>query len=125
MFPFRLIPTILICLLSLFFIPQAYNQCTETEVIITTTTGQYGNEMTWSLYDDNNVEVANFPSGNDYETTEITICIPDGCYSLAALDSYGDGWNGGIVEMLWNNASASFGLPAGEDYYFDFGINTT
>lgn len=103
--------------------PSAYAQCTQTEVTITTTTGEWGYEMEWILYNEAGEEVSSFIGGEDYEVTETIICVPNGCYEIYVFDSYGDGWNGGIVEMVWSTTSASFGLPSGSEFIFNFGIN--
>ena len=85
----------------------------------------YGWEMRWELYDDNNQLVASFAGVNSNEVTVDTVCLTDGCYSLKAIDTYGDGWNSGIVEMEWAGDYINFGLPQGEEYTFQFGINQT
>ena len=54
----------------------------------------YGSEISWSLgtclsataYDDNNA----------YNEQ---CCLSPGTYTLTCLDSYGDGWNGGSIEI--------------------------
>ena len=111
----------------MYFIPQAYSQCNETEITVTSTTGMYGNEMSWELYNSSDMQIASFAGQNNDEITVDTICIPDGCYIFRAIDSYGDGWNGGKVEMSWDNSSTNFVLDDKDDSEFDFkfGINKT
>ncbi len=110
--------------LFLFFVlPNIYSQCNETEVTITSSTVDYGDEMSWELLDENGNLLETWQGVNNNETSTMLLCLPDGCYSLTAKDSYGDGWNGGTVNFTWLATSMLFELPDGEIDYFFFGIN--
>lgn len=109
-------------LLSLFSI-SASSQCDFTEVIATSTTGGWGYEMNWTLVDENDEEVGGFVGVNDDETTEQTLCLEDGCYTLFANDTYGDGWNGGSVEFDIDAEIVFFEMTSGSDEAIAFGVN--
>ena len=79
---------------------SAAAQCEGTEVVFTSSTGQWGQEMAWELYliggGDTSL-VADFQGEGDFAAVTDTLCLEDGCYTLLATDSWGDGWNGGGV----------------------------
>lgn len=63
-------------------------------------TAEWGEEMAWELYlvaQPEDVLMASFQGASDDEVSEQLLCLEDGCYVLLALDSWGDGWNGGTV----------------------------
>jgi len=90
-------------LLLLCIVPSlhALAQCEGTEVAFISTTGQWANEMGWELYqiaDGDTTMVGEFQGGNtEWQTTVDTLCLENGCYTLLATDSWGDGWNGGSL----------------------------
>ncbi len=117
----RLLPTGIIFFFSM--LSAAYSQCSFTEVTVVSSTVDWGNEMSWELHNSSGVLISSWQGVGNNQSSEMQLCLPDGCYTLTALDSYGDGWNGGTVEMTWNGGSQSFGLPNGSIHYFYFGIN--
>ena len=59
-----------------------------------TTTKQYGNEVSWSL--------GTCPNAQTYESNNVytqQCCTGAGDFTLSCKDSYGDGWNGGYLEI--------------------------
>lgn len=89
-------------LLLLFFanyeITQA--QCEFTSVEASSTTGEWGDEMSWELYEINSSEVlASFQGGADYANQVDLLCLEPGCYIFYLYDSWGDGWNGGALSL--------------------------
>ena len=109
-------------------------QCEDNEVIFTSSTGQWGLEMTWELY---HVDagsftlVGDFQGTGDFTATADTLCLADGCYALLALDSWGDGWNGGGVEadaldpaVTLDGFESEFALADGGYGYHTFSIGT-
>ncbi len=119
------IPSTLILsfLFLLFLIPESYSQCNDTEVTVTSTTGNWGYEMSWELQDSTGQIIEIFQGVNDNEVSVMVICIPDGCYTINALDSYGDGWNGGSVVFEWASNTETFEMTESNQSYFYFGIN--
>ena len=54
------------------------------------------------------------------------ICLPDGCYTLELLDSWGDGWNGAswiLTDALSGTIIINETLLAGTSISIDFGLN--
>ena len=101
-------PVLLVCLSF-----QAQAQCEFTEVNIETSTGEWGEEMSWTLYQSPEIggafPLASFQGQFDGTTTSQTLCLEDGCYFFLASDSWGDGWNGG--EISCNPALEGFMEP--------------
>eukprot|EP01050_Picozoa_sp_SAG11_P013790 SAG11_NODE_1637_length_4536_cov_14.839982_2_plen_646_part_00 len=67
--------------------------CTDVTVNVVTTS--YGNEVTWSL-DDGDVFG---PYGNDATDSQV-FCLEPGEHELNYVDSWGDGWHGGTIEVV-------------------------
>ena len=99
-----------------------------------TTTGNWGYEMCWSIYDyqtyvdglSNENSIATYCGINNYQTTLIETCISDtGCYIITATDDWGDGWNGGNIAVTINNGDSEiYELSEGSYGYWTFELNT-
>jgi hypothetical protein len=50
------------------------------------------------------------------------MCLADGCYTLELFDSFGDGWNFGVLNLNLPNGTASFGMETGSYAVYVFGI---
>ena len=92
--------TVLIaCLLWFIGTDEAASQaCNAIEISATMSVGLYGEEIAWSILDQDSAIVAGPFSGyvsGSISTT--TLCIEAGCYLLHATDSYGDGWQGAVL----------------------------
>ena len=61
---------------------------------VKTTTKSYGSEISWII----GSCASSNEYGNNQEYTQ-QCCLPFGAYNLKCKDSYGDGWNGGFVEV--------------------------
>ncbi len=100
------------------------DECEFNTVSFITATEAWGEEVNWLLYDaDGNIL---YQGGNYVSNSVVTenICLPDGCYTLELYDSFGDGWNGGVITVLSNNETLVFTTL--EDGSFDsvnFGVN--
>lgn len=106
-----------------FFQNSLQSQCLETEVNILSQTGNWGNEMSWILKDNIGTTVAEFQGSENFTSEEIMLCLFDGCYLLEVHDSYGDGWNGGSVELSFGTELLTYTLEDGEFGIYYFGIN--
>ena len=81
------------------------SQCTEGEyeILLETSTGEWAEEMSWQILDNQGTELLSFQGEeNDQEYVDV-ICLAAGCYAINAEDSYGDGWNGGLLEISSND----------------------
>ena len=58
------------------------------------TTVSYGSEISWSL--GTCLSAATYDNNNVYNEQ---CCLSPGTYTLTCQDSYGDGWNGGSIEI--------------------------
>ena len=58
------------------------------------TTVDYGSEISWSLGPCQSL--GQYGNNHDYIQA---CCLGEGSYNLECKDSYGDGWNGGYIEV--------------------------
>ena len=81
------------------------SQCTEEEyeILLETVTGEWAEEMSWQIIDNQGNELLSFQGEDDDQEYSNVICLPEGCYAINAADSYGDGWNGGSLEVSSND----------------------
>ena len=110
-------------LFVIFIIPFIIqSQCLEGEyeIVLETTTGEWAEEMSWYLFDSQGGEILSFQGEeNNQEYTE-TICLAPGCYAINSSDSYGDGWNGGLLEVL-SNDDININVTETDDVFIDDG----
>jgi len=86
----------------------------ETVVITWNADGTYGYETSYTVTDSMGNEVA-----SGAETDAEFGCDPDCAFTLTLLDSYGDGWNGNVVEVSVNGGDATtFTLDDGSEGSF-------
>lgn len=107
-------------LLPYFLVAQ---NCDQVEVTITTQTSDWGEELSWILINEAGEQLAVFENGISDNSYETVICLSDGCYTLEAADSYGDGWNGGEVNISFLSETLQYSLADGSSGIFYFGIN--
>ena len=73
--------------------------CDGTEYIVTCGGGSYPSEVSWEIVNTNLEVVAT--GGAPIEVEDgVTACLADGSYGILMYDSYGDGWNGNVLQ-LW------------------------
>lgn len=127
-FPFfSAITLFVLCNLSFVFDFQA--QCEDILTETTSNTGDWGDEMAWELYgpEPNSINlVASFQGMMDYNSTIDTLCLLPGCYAVVMFDSWGDGWNGGSLNIGLPETDISVVLDDGALGYatFEVGIDT-
>ena len=90
-----------------------HSQCSdgEYEILFEIYSGEWAEEITWSIID-NNGELVTYYDGSGTENDtwyNQTACLSAGCYAFEANDSYGDGWNEGFVEINSVNSDVDFG----------------
>jgi hypothetical protein len=84
--------------------------CEDNTLIVTVATAYWSAEISWSLLNENGEMVW---SGGEYynnywQYSDFT-CLADGCYTLVMYDSFGDGWNGGIITLAANGETLYIG----------------
>jgi hypothetical protein len=86
------------------------------DVTINVATVAYGNEITWNV--DGGTDYGN---GNyvDNEAYTETLSLAEGAHTLNCMDSYGDGWNGGSIEVVGLLDPVQ---PEGEGGSYDFTV---
>ena len=102
--------------LMLFLIPFfVQSQCDdgEYEILLTTYSGEWAEEMSWFIINNEGESIFSYDGSNSENDTEYTqnICLSAGCYAFEAIDSWGDGWNGGYTEISALNNDIDFGVP--------------
>ena len=104
--------------------------CDGEYVTVNVTTGSYAGEVSWQLLDADGSQLLtsdlDAPLAN-YTSYDHDICLPIGAeFTFSAVDSYGDGWNGGYFtvtscpSVIEGGVSQTSGQPAGTgaDYPF-------
>lgn len=71
--------------------------CDDNAISMIICTQNFGSEMSWTLTDSEGNVVATSTGYSSWYCYNVSLCLPDGCYSLNMSDSWGDGWNGGYV----------------------------
>jgi len=111
----------------------SFSQCEEGEypLTMTTNTGDYAYETGWSIYSIENWEqqngnfTANFVGSENYQTSTQEVCLPsNGCYIIHGTDDYGDGWEGGSLEIEGLNINETFLMEDGFNIYWTFEIES-
>ena len=124
----KLTQTFLVLIIWIGFVKNATAQCDDIELTILTQTGEWAEEMSWNLYDSNNL-IGSFQGmeGSNYTNYSNDFCLEPGCYFIEALDSWGDGWNGGEITLSFENNTSIYSLT-GETFIgyegFEVGQNT-
>ncbi len=98
--------------------------CDANLITLNTYTANWGTEVSWQLLDDAQQVVAESnPMTSNGVFTQFA-CVPDGCYHVEMADSWGDGWNGGYMEVNVNGIYSTYGyLSYGSAASLDFSIN--
>ncbi|MBI1266965.1 MAG: T9SS type A sorting domain-containing protein [Cryomorphaceae bacterium] len=97
--------------------------CIDNLVEVEVVNGIFPEEIVWELFDGGGVSVA---SGDGF-SADFALCLVSGCYSFEISDTFGDGWNGGSLEISVNgSAFASLTVLNADDLnvltiYLDFG----
>jgi len=101
----------ILLLIAPFFLQSQCNDG-EYEILFDTYSGEWAEEITWSIID-NNGEMVVYYDGTETENDtwyNQTACLSTGCYAFQANDSYGDGWNEGLVDISSVNSNVDFGV---------------
>tara|TARA_B100000945_G_scaffold313317_1_gene309231 strand:+ start:642 stop:2489 length:1848 start_codon:yes stop_codon:yes gene_type:complete len=101
----------LLLLITPFFIQSQCNDW-EYEILFETYSGEWAEEITWSIIDNNGELIVSFDDSDTENDTwyNQTACLSTGCYAFEANDSYGDGWNEGFVDISSVNSNVDFGF---------------
>ena len=75
-------------------------QTCELEAVATLETSIWGGEVSFTISDDNGI-LASGQGAADYASFETTFCLDNvsGCLVLEMIDSFGDGWNGAVLDV--------------------------
>jgi hypothetical protein len=99
--------------------------CETNDVLFVVATEMWGNEISWELVDEDGIAIA---LGGNYESNTAytdNVCLDDGCYTVNMFDSFGDGWNGGLMTfILGDDVLGTGSLLEGSEGSFGFGVNT-
>lgn len=99
--------------------------CSDNLVEVEVVNGGFPEEMVWEMFDGGGASIA---SGDGF-SADFALCLVSGCYSFEISDTFGDGWNGGSLEISVNgSAFASLTVLNADDLnvltvYLDFGAS--
>jgi Secretion system C-terminal sorting domain len=86
--------------------------------------GSFPSELSFSISDENGDVLFGYAFVSLDINVLSQICLFDGCYQLKLNDSFGDGWNGAVLELAINGATTSYTMTSGSVAAFYFGVNT-
>lgn len=102
------------------FAAQAQVDTTCTQVSYSVTPGFYPNEMSYTVVNTTTGSVVATGTGT---TPSGVWCLPVGCYGVNMFDSFGDGWNGGSLNVfVMGESSYSGTFATGTQGQFMFGV---
>ncbi len=102
------------------FVAKAQVDTTCTQVSYTVTPGFYPNEMSFTVVNTTTGSVVATGTGS---TLSGVWCLPVGCYGVNMFDSFGDGWNGGSLNVFVMGESSYTGtFSTGNQGQFMFGV---
>lgn len=106
-----------------------YNEDCEDNLFVAFFQGElWVNEISWDIVNTSGqtVLVGNgYSNQNDSTQSMLVACLPNGCYTVNMYDSFGDGWNGATLTLIFNGNEIVVGMPTGSADSFSFGINAT
>lgn len=100
--------------------------CNDNYAQFQLTTGIWAEEISWGLLDENDVALYAGTGYFDNQFYSVDFCLPDGCFWIHAIDSYGDGWQGGSFQIVDGDGTVicAGAVPAGEsEAFFGFSLN--
>lgn len=84
-----------------------------TMLTLSMTFGSFANEVSYQITDASGAVVfTSAPYQNQSGSIEF-VCLPNGCYTVVMQDSFGDGWNGGYLNIYGNGAVTAYTLQTG------------
>ena len=102
------------------FVAKAQLDTTCTQVSYTVTPGFYPNEMSFTVV---NTTTGTVVANGTGSTPGGVWCLPVGCYGVNMFDSFGDGWNGGSLNVFVMGESSYTGtFSTGNQGQFMFGV---
>ena len=102
------------------------DSCEFTAVGLLFTAGSFGSEVSFEVVDEFGNIVASFYGFQSQGTYFYSLCLEDGCYTVNLYDTWGDGWNGGMLDIIVGDVIIAGGItiPDGFEGSANFGINT-
>jgi hypothetical protein len=91
-----------------------------TEVSFTLSGGTFANEVSYTIVNSAGAVVSN---GTPATTPSGVWCLPNDCYMVHMMDSFGDGWNGATLNIyVMNGGTYSLTFTAGGSALANFGV---
>ena len=113
---------LLLSILGISALAAAQTDCAvEAEIVIATE--MWADEITWNIYSEAGEIVASGSNYADYSVYTTTVCMPDSCYTLELLDTFGDGWNGCSISVNFADSGVMIGpLSMSTGSYASFAV---
>jgi hypothetical protein len=101
------------------------DSCETNQVDIVFSTGPWGYEISFGLYNDENLLVFGSNGFQSQQTYNFFDCWDSGCYTLIMEDTFGDGWNGALMDIYADGVLIASGVTLDEGEYgtYTFGID--
>ena len=106
--------------------PLQAQDCEDQLVTAEMVTGTWATEVGWSIVDENGTLVFGpfGPYPENWTNYPETLCVPQGCYTVWMSDTYGDGWQGGVLTLYDDQGavitSGFLDAPPGDQDSFEF-----
>jgi hypothetical protein len=99
-----------------------------TTVTVSFNPGMFGNETSYNIVNSNGTVLLAVSNPNSSTINNAQVCLQDGCYTLNMMDTFGDGWDGGVNSGIALSANDDYFLisdmTAGNIQSVQFGINS-
>ena len=100
----------------------SYENCTNNEVFVYCSPGDWPTEVSWEIQDSIGISVAAGVTDDPQ-----ALCLENGTYTVIGYDSWGDGWNGAVITITdsQGNILTSFTFDNGTQYFETFFVGPT
>ena len=100
-----------------------YDECLDTEVFANYYEGSWASENSFEITTAAGEILVSGAGGGG--NLSFTLCLTDGIYYANLYDSYGDGWNGGLLTVAFAGDTLSYTIEDGSEAVFTFTVGTT
>jgi len=100
------------------------SECELNEVVVSFELGSWPGEVSWYIVSQFGDAVIYAEGGTNNGEPQV-VCLPDDCFQVVMNDTWGDGWNGNIMTITYNQEVVLVTTLEDGEYGVDqFGINT-
>jgi hypothetical protein len=109
---------------SCLYVTDSCNTYTVTAILCTVS---WGNEISFDIIDQNGTSYMYESGFQNNDCYDMFTCAGNGCYTLQMYDTFGDGWNGGVISIYVSGVLVlgEVTMPSGDYISYDFSIVDT